>query len=1179
MAIFTDQTYGGGTVVPSSSDTYVRCSFSRVSFSGGTLQLAGGCSMVQCSGTLEGLLLYEQSGQAGNTVGNSVVSVSGSAVLGGLDLETSGLSVTGTVYVGDGVRVGETATVAGTGGWLSHLNLRTSQKSELVGVSPVSATLNNGGGTLQLSPEYSDGLNDPGRCSWTSSDSSVATVSATGLVTPRGIGTCTVSASQGGIACSSSILVESVATFSGRYRSIDMSTWEAMDPLADGVKSYAGGVLFSTKRGSALYSLDMGDSWQVLTFGNNERRGRASSDYTEPSFNWGAVAYFDGWWFCPYTGSSIGCGMLRSQDLKNWYVVPGVLCYENWTSISTVTAADGKSLIGAVNITGNVRGFFRLGGLSGIPTVTPLIGSSFKDVGYTGTYSHMHVPLMVRSGNSFLMDSQGMSYAGGSVSSNDGGSSWRISRDALGTPQIPVRDDFFVATGLYGRYGEVITSPGDEGSMRISRDGGGTWVPPDSLVIDLGLTGAYADPSSYHVTMTNWKPYGNVSEGEGPLCVQGPGGSWYMAAFGLKASSISAYSGTYDLYSSTGEVLLRVDVDPALNAVTLVLEPGKSVPQVPLRTLLTVAKEPLAPLLPPVLPRFSSYSGEIFLAFSPHTRVTTADGSCISYDALKVSYDRGRTWVVSMLGNDVVASVPQRVSYNTLPRDRWGSILSHGGAVVVGGSYGRVYVARPDGSHSTIQGLTGVARTLAMGSSAVTEDGRCLVVSQCCADENYTQAMLSDRGLTGWSWACLPKSDSGWRVAYGNGRFVGVAGLASILSVDGGITWEWHDQSATTEKVAQSLLDGARYYGAAFKLYLREIAFGNGVFVASCGEGEQTVLMTSTDGVGWECSYFAFSENRAPANTISFDGEFFRTLSLNEFGNSVRSRDGVLWEGHETSGTHYAFRQGALPGTHIASLGDGGGEFLRYDNKDTVEFKGKPDYPQILSGLRVGDRFGAADYSWLPSGVQFQAGTCIGLFLPYHPSMGDLTVSIEGLDSSVGYEINWGDGTVSSGNGASATHRYASTVMATSPVSFVTLSRGLFRNDLSGTAIVKPAQVLFGVSCWGAGFTGVRSLSGAFSGSPYMDFIPDTWKGLESLEDATDMFSGCGSLRAGSWGGFSGLYNVKKADGMFCGCSGFAGDIGGLYKVLSGSGASHAGTFLGCAGATGYQSVPADWKN
>ena len=1170
MANHNSKSYVGEVMAPSSQDSYSGCSFTGVVFSGGSLQLLGGCSLVRCGGELDGLMMTTTGGLPPNTVDNSVVRVKGTALLDGIRLEASGLSVVGEVLSDTTLATSDTGSlVEGDGSWLRHIGAGGYGVTELVSVLPAEVSLSKGGAPKQLSVVFDDGFNVPDRCSWSSSDPAVATVDSSGRVSSVGSGSCVITAEHNGKSLSVHLIVKTTVYFSSNFRSYDLKTWELLDSRAAGVKSYAGGVLFcsSSNSGPMYYSLDMGTTWATLTIENDEYARVGYAYNLKEKLSGYQASYVNGVWVCPSAKEYIDGGAMVSKDLKKWYHLPvPVLGYSSNLCLSVTTASD--TLIGASVDWSAGRAMYKVQGIPSAPVASHLIGTAYK---VSGVEDHEdYVPVIVRSGDTYLVDNQGCysSESGEDIfSSVDGGVSWSSRKAPVHNFVLPIRDDYWVAIGAYtGKFGSSgAMSPSDPGAIRISRDKGATWIAPSSFIIDVGLTGAYADPRSYLAKIDNYYPYAGGDGGSGPKYVK-TSGSWYLVVRGLTAGVEDPWD--YSLYKATGDVLMRVDVDPVEDSVRLVLEPGISTGSSTLLNLFAVEEDPVADMEGFGTPPFSSYSGEVFIAVS--LRTYYGQSGYFTYDALKVSYDRGKTWDVTVLGNESTGSArsiypgstssSKRVSTST----HQGCVAVHNGAIVVGGTLGRIYVIRPDGTREYARASSDAY------SIAVSDKGECVLTSTATSGGVAT-AMVSKENLSSWSELQMPGSSFSWRVAYGNGKFVGVGGKSSIVSSDGGATWVTHSQSAS---VADSLT-----VNSPSDCYFGDIAFGNGVFVATCqSDNGYGGLMRSVDGISWFWS-FHYRMLQNGATSVAFDGVYFRTICLAGPGYSVRSPDGVLWDGDESMGQTSTSRFGALPGTSIFVAGDGGVEALRYDNKDEI----LRDAAYLPGLARPGDQasvytsggFAASDFSWLPAGSKVPMNTTFVIDSTALMGAGS-SIQINGLDPTVEHEINWGDGTTTVGSGSSELH----TVVAVGgPYLMVSLQRGRFMDNLTGTSIVQPTNILRGATCWGRGFTGVKSMAGIFEGHTGLMFIPDTWRGLESLEDASNMFKGASLLNCGGLGGFSGLYKVKKADGMFSGCSGFRGDVGGLHTVLRGSGASHASAFFGCAGATGYSSIPSDWKS
>lgn len=1147
MVTITGQSFIGGTLMPSDSVVYTGCSFTGVTFNGGKLLLAGGSKLIRCRGELAGLLMYVQDGLEPNAIDNSLVTVSGDATIDGIDLETSGLSVQGTLY-SNWSRVlvrGTGSLVGGDGSWLVHKSRSEALAVELTGLTPETLELYKGGEGVQLSPLMSDMMNDPGRCTWSSSDVSVASVDLSGRVSPVGTGSCTVSASFGGSTLSTSVTVKSLVVFAstkaGLKRTRDMRTWTTVCSYS-GILSYAGGVLFISDGGPCYYSTDLGDSWQVVPYENSETTNRRDTGYRHTS---GRVAYTHGYWVHPMTylhspGYDMCMGI--SRDLKNWYIRPTLLPTSSATSATE----------GSLSFIGTSFGVAAIGGMTATKYIstydapfTNVLSGRLAGTSVEESNGYKIAVLRTEDGKTFYEDIKAPAHSSGKQLpvSTDGGSTWRTTTlpHSYGTI-IPLKDNLWLIPFAVG--GDIL-EPGTPSLFYISTDQGVSWAEADEVLVDLGIPG---DPSGliYYVL-----PYLKGTNYTAKI-----GSSWYIVldkvSVGIAPPENKDLVG-YGFYNA----LFRLDVDESRRSVTITYDSILNESLGPVdpwsdTVLLSIEPGPVAPLVSPKKEKLSSYSGEAFVALSLYTESAT-------YESLKISYDRGRSWDVMTLGNSMIKSPLLFGTENANTPKLPGGLATYKGVIVACGYLGRAYVVDPSGSVLTVQhpGVTGH-----LSSIAVSDSGVCIA----CAREGSV-ALRSGPGLSEWSAISMPDTTVGWRITYGKGLFVAVSGQKVAVSSDLGITWSSYDLSPLLYIETSSVETGRNFLGS--------VAFGNGVFVATAnGQNPVAGLLTSVDGITWGWSY----QNLVYSGTtgvlvVRFDGSYFYVTAQDVyFADRVRSADGYVWEGCSRNEEcyFYTYRTFALPGTLLLSAGRGGVESISTDNgKSWTGFTTNPD----LGTYKTGGGFSSYEMASLPAGNRIAMKTT--MYIQCKAS--SPTITINGLDPSIEHEIQWGDGQTTTGASSSSTH--SALGLTGTHLLAVKLARGRFQDDLSGVTIVGPGSFLYGLSCWGGGFTGVKSLSGTFSGHTGLRFIPDTWNGLESTTNVTDTFRGCRSLCGGSWGGYSGLMSVSSADGMFYGCSGFRGDIGGVYEVLHASGASHSGTFLGCAGATGYASIPAEWKS
>lgn len=176
-------------------------------------------------------------------------------------------------------------------------------------------------------------------------------------------------------------------------------------------------------------------------------------------------------------------------------------------------------------------------------------------------------------------------------------------------------------------------------------------------------------------------------------------------------------------------------------------------------------------------------------------------------------------------------------------------------------------------------GVNWTSRTSAADSNWVDiifAEGRFLAIAGGTANPNAL--MQSTDGIT---WAVVPGNNLGnsdWQgLAYSSSLdlYVTVAqsdlGAGKIATSSDGITW-----TTRTEP-------GARNW--------REVAFGNGVFVAVASAGVGNRVMTSSDGITWVLR--ASTDDTATWTGVDFSGGLFVACSAN--GLLMTSSDGITW--------------------------------------------------------------------------------------------------------------------------------------------------------------------------------------------------------------------------------------------------------------------------------------------
>jgi hypothetical protein len=152
-------------------------------------------------------------------------------------------------------------------------------------------------------------------------------------------------------------------------------------------------------------------------------------------------------------------------------------------------------------------------------------------------------------------------------------------------------------------------------------------------------------------------------------------------------------------------------------------------------------------------------------------------------------------------------------------------------------------------------------------------------------------------------------------IAYGNGRFVAVRDLATILSSSDGVNWELHPSSLPncTFPSCYPFLDG--------------IAFGNGLFVAVGGQR----ILTSADGVHWTQ---VIETTNLLHNVAYGNGRFVAAASRGKV-SFLMSTNGVNW----------VERSLGIDGW-ILSVAYGVGQFVGVGSSDTAWWG--PDAPRSI---------------------------------------------------------------------------------------------------------------------------------------------------------------------------------------------------------------------------------------
>jgi hypothetical protein len=160
-------------------------------------------------------------------------------------------------------------------------------------------------------------------------------------------------------------------------------------------------------------------------------------------------------------------------------------------------------------------------------------------------------------------------------------------------------------------------------------------------------------------------------------------------------------------------------------------------------------------------------------------------------------------------------------------------------------------------------------------------------------------ALAADCGAN-WVWRNpLPQGNSLYSVAWGDGRFVAVGDIGTILTSPDGAAWTVHD-SGVPER-------------------LNGIAWGGGQFVAV---GNRGTILTSPDGAAWTARD---SGTFAGMNSVAWGGGQF--VAVGDSGNKIlTSPDGTAWTARD-SGTTNDLSSVVWSGSQFVAVGRGNYSF------------------------------------------------------------------------------------------------------------------------------------------------------------------------------------------------------------------------------------------------------------
>jgi hypothetical protein len=246
-----------------------------------------------------------------------------------------------------------------------------------------------------------------------------------------------------------------------------------------------------------------------------------------------------------------------------------------------------------------------------------------------------------------------------------------------------------------------------------------------------------------------------------------------------------------------------------------------------------------------------------------------------------------------------------------------------------------------------------------------------------------TYAATSPDGIT-WTQRSLPSSANWSSVAYGNGRFVAVAGYTSFSSAtaysDDGITW-----TAVTGNTGKWV----------------SIAYGGGVFCAA--NFANSTVQTSTDGTSWTSRSVTFIKNWE--QVLYGNGRF--VLRENGTGGtttfSTSTDGGVTWSANSVTMT-----------TNAMSFGNGRFVCIGYNtNAAYVSLDGYywVTYTNVLPGSRAYERIVFCNNTFY---------AFIGSSTIYAYSSDGMTWAEGTLPNAAGYAVAVGNGVIANLNSTSS---------------------------------------------------------------------------------------------------------------------------------------------------------------
>lgn len=164
-----------------------------------------------------------------------------------------------------------------------------------------------------------------------------------------------------------------------------------------------------------------------------------------------------------------------------------------------------------------------------------------------------------------------------------------------------------------------------------------------------------------------------------------------------------------------------------------------------------------------------------------------------------------------------------------------------------------------------------------------------------------TSDRLRADSLDNWQWKNpLPTGNQLNGIAYGNGLFVAVGGLGTVVTSPDGVTWTVRSSGSTNN--------------------LNGVGFGNGIFVAVGAHG---TVLTSPDGVTWTTR---ISGSANDLNGVAYGNGFFVVVGGNGYNigsTLLTSSTGISWTSRTTGITASLYGVGFGNGTFVV-VGYGG---------------------------------------------------------------------------------------------------------------------------------------------------------------------------------------------------------------------------------------------------------------